>query len=371
MATKFFSSTMGGMAGVTSAAGQMIAVFDACLKDGFGSVTATSLVVASNVATLTVSGGHGFLDYQIIKVEGATPSGLNGEWRITRVNSTVCTFATSGISDQTATGTITAKTAPLGWTKPYSGTNKAAYQGNTVLGTGCLLRMDDSGTAVTRVVGYETMSNVDTGTGKFPTETQLSGGSYFSKSNNTSARAWWLIGDDQGFYWTCQYNGTNWQTSFFGDMRTVYGNPDAYRCMLHGCGAATSPSYISYLSGSTYNQMWIQRNYTLLTDTAAKATLIGPGNYSGGSSQAPALYFIYPPTVAGAGILGVKPVFVGEYQGQIRGAMPGYVALLSDTRTHADFSAGKLLTLYGYSTPVLFMYDYNVGGIGVDLGDWT
>ena len=131
---------MSGAPVLSGTAGTLIAVLDACLVNGFGSVTLNSLVVQNNVATATVSGGHGFAMIvgvnnvspgvgPVVRIDGATPAALNGDWRLASVpNSTTFTFAAEGIPDQTATGTITAKRAPAGWAKAFGGANKAAYQ---------------------------------------------------------------------------------------------------------------------------------------------------------------------------------------------------------------------------------------------------
>ena len=192
--------------------------------NGYGSVTLDSLVVASNVATCTKSTGHGFTAIgstgPVIRVSGSTPAGLNADWRITVVSSTVFTFVTTGISDQTATGTIAAKRAPAGFSKAFSATNKAAYRSDDVTGTRLYCRIDDTGTTNARVRGYEAMSDVDTGTGLFPTDAQISGGGYVPKSSSASAVAWTLVSDGRMIYLLTQYsNGSYWEGGFvFGDI---------------------------------------------------------------------------------------------------------------------------------------------------------
>jgi hypothetical protein len=47
---------------------------------------------------------------------------------------TTLTFDAPGISDQTATGTISLKLAGAGWSKAFTGTNLAAYKSNNVAG---------------------------------------------------------------------------------------------------------------------------------------------------------------------------------------------------------------------------------------------
>ena len=60
---KVFQNITGTDAGVpqlSGTAGALITVLDACLVNGYGSVTLDSITVTSNVATCTKSTGHGF-----------------------------------------------------------------------------------------------------------------------------------------------------------------------------------------------------------------------------------------------------------------------------------------------------------------------
>ncbi len=78
-AVKYYDSTMSGAPSLSGTAGALVGVLDACLVDGFGSVTVDSLTVASNVATATISGGHQFAMIgntgPVITIAGANPSG--------------------------------------------------------------------------------------------------------------------------------------------------------------------------------------------------------------------------------------------------------------------------------------------------------
>lgn len=200
---KYFHSGMSGAPSITGAAGTLIAVLDACLANGFGSQTVT-IVVASSVATVTLSNvsTNPFDEHTVAAVSGATPSGLNGEKRVLTKTATGFTFDATGVSDGTATGTISAKLAGAGWTKLFSGTNLAAYQSSNVTSTKCVLRVDDTGVNNARVVSYESMSDINTGVGPCPTSAQVSGGLYWPKSSASggSARSWVLVADDKAFY---------------------------------------------------------------------------------------------------------------------------------------------------------------------------
>lgn len=95
-----------------------------------------------------------------------------------------------------------------GWSKPYTGTNKAAFR-NSVAdgGTGMYLRVldDGSGTGGAREAlcrAYASMSDVDTGTIETPTAAQLAAAMVWRKSDTTdsTARAWVLVADELTFY---------------------------------------------------------------------------------------------------------------------------------------------------------------------------
>jgi hypothetical protein len=127
---KFFHNGMAGLnrllfrngAGAeTTVRQRFFDVMNAVFVAGFNTVSVQSLTVTNNVATVTFANStHGFEVDTVIQVTGATPSGLNGEQRVTSVAGPVITFTTEGISNGSASGTITAKYAPLGWA--YVGT---------------------------------------------------------------------------------------------------------------------------------------------------------------------------------------------------------------------------------------------------------
>lgn len=198
---KYFHSAMRGAPALSGTAGTLVALLDACLLTGFGQVTLTSLVVSGGVATATVSAGDTFDEYAVILIDGATPAGLNGEQRVLSSTSTTFTFATTA-PDGTATGTITAKYAPVGgWEKEFSGTNKAVYKSIDPQANGHALRVDDSSGQYAAVSGYVSMTDVDSGTGPFPTTAQFSAGGFWSKSAAASSTAvgWRAFADPRAF----------------------------------------------------------------------------------------------------------------------------------------------------------------------------
>lgn len=92
--------------------------------------------------------------------------------------------------------------APAGWTKAFTGTGKAAYRMATGAGkSGAYLRIVDqldSGRGA-RWRGYESMTDVDTGTNPVPTVAQVSGDGFYcwkSWTNDGTARYWQAWADD-------------------------------------------------------------------------------------------------------------------------------------------------------------------------------
>ncbi|QRQ86245.1 hypothetical protein [Cupriavidus oxalaticus] len=334
MAVKMYSSYAagGGHPVMSGVSGALIALLDACLKDGYGLKTVDSIVVAGGVATLTINAGHSFEIGSTALISGATPIGLNGDKKVLTASTTQVTFDAAGISDQTATGTITAKVSPLGWLKPFSGTNLAAYTSAAPDSYGMYLRVDDTGTIDGRVVGYESMTDVNTGTGAFPTVAQLSGGMYAGKSyqGNSTARNWILVGDERFFYLWVETNalaaGLMWG---FGDL-LGYNPGDLWGAALCGQNASQvnytgqySSECLSYSSNisqyymprAAYGQpgaLKVQRLGGMFWNTQAAS----------GASQYSASMLKFPNNADNA--LLITPVYlVVAGQGQ-RGRLPGF-----------------------------------------------
>jgi hypothetical protein len=270
---KYMHSAMTGAPTLSGVAGTLISVLDAFLVNGFGSQTASSVVVASNVCTVTVPSSHPFEVDSTITIAGATPAGLNGDWTVSAIGANTVSFVTSGISNQTATGTITVKLTPAGWAKVYSGTNLAVYRSPDVTGTRRYLRVDDTGTTNARVVGYEAMTDVNTGTNPFPSALQVSGGAYWPKANaaNATARGWTLVGDAKTFYLhthtatvSIGSAGLIWGFGDFSSER--YGDP--YACVLFAsptdvaAGTAAHGSSLDYSRIDNTTDQWVCRSYT-------------------------------------------------------------------------------------------------------------
>lgn len=239
---------MPGAPSLTRAAGSLISLLDALLVDGWGSQTATSVVVAGGIATATFSTDHAAALHAVVLVAGVTGDmvALNGEQKITSVEANKIRWATA-VADGTATGTITVKMAAAGWAKPFTGTNLAVYKSAHPAAHGQFLRINDTTAGTARAVGYENMTAISTGTGLFPSSAQVSGGYYWGKSEETTGTnpVPWLFGSDgRTFYLLVQSSyvyrsgdAPNSTVLAFGDMVPESPAGDAFATLISGAVA--------------------------------------------------------------------------------------------------------------------------------------
>ncbi len=230
----------------------------------------------------------------------------------------------------------------MSWTKPYTGTNKAAYKQPS--GTNQFyLRVDDTGTTNASVVGYETMSDVDTGTGPFPTAAQVSGGLYWPKSSSGSAAPWIFLSNGKIGYLFVKYNGTNWLCVGFGDFST-YKTSDAYHTLIIGeTSAPSSTTVFSNLATSITSANtghYVARSYTQI------GSAINVGKFSNyilaaAVSNLGAGGCTYPAPVDGG--LHLAPVWISETTSGVgaRGLLPGiWSPMHNRPLTHGDTFSG-------------------------------
>lgn len=309
---KVFQSTDSGAPVLSGTAGALIGVLDACLQNGYGEVTIDSLVVASDVATVTDSTGHGFTMLgavgPVVRISGATPSALNGDWRITVTSTTQFTFVTTGISDQTASGTIVCKRAPAGFTKAFSGTNLAAYRSDDVTGTRLYLRVEDTGTTSATTIMYEVMTDADTGTGLAPTTGNL----LVEKLSY-----WQIIADSKMIYCFFGSSASSWQSGLvFGDP-IPYKSGDAYHSLMIGSISLYGSYHNALLFANSTDAAWFARSYTQLGSAVSSARYSHYNNNGsiGAGTQ------VYPNPVDNS--LHVAPIECWQGTSYARGIMPG------------------------------------------------
>ena len=383
---KHFHSGMLGAPVLSGTAGSLLNVLDACLRDGFGLITATSLVVTAGVATLSFTGSHAATVDSVVLVAGSDIAALNGEQKVTAVGPGFVKFSTS-VLPATASGTITCKMAAAGWLSPFTDTNIRTYKSADPASTGMILRVDDTGTNWARVVGYEQMTDISTGTGAFPTNAQIAGGGYWSKSYvaNTAAAPWVLVADGRKFilhinsYFPENASYLQGNTRGFGDDISQRPSGDPYACSLNysrqnTVGAQTDGGLDSYDLAN--NAM--PRIYTGL----GTAEVVDCSPYMGhvrGRSGADGQFGAFPNQINGGMHLS-KKYFSGS--GYIRSDLPGlyHVPMLGlfdyyrtrDILTGDGALAGRKLIAFnpaaaGYSPP----HYSNTGVSWVDItGPW-
>jgi hypothetical protein len=165
--------------------------------------------------------------------------------------------------------------ASLGWSLAYTATNKRVYRSQ---GNAMFYRFDSASTTgaqYTNVSGFESMSDVDTGTGRFP----ASGTNCFmgvSSTTDTTVRPWCIIGDEKGFYFFSWYSNTtspvntknNTMGYYIGDIISIIPG-DVYNSGL--IGFYSSESLYSYLPTFDTSYKYLCRN----KDGAAGAITCG------------------------------------------------------------------------------------------------
>ena len=175
-------------------AGKMIALLDACLVNGFNLHPVDQIVVSGGVATATTSDEHGFRDYTVIRVVGCAELALNGDWKSDVVAGTTFSWSTT-VADGVYGGAMSAKTAPLGWTKEFSGTNVAVYRPKD--GVRHYFRFDDNNVSHPALAGFVGKTDAsNAGVGRFP----LSGICNFGKTFSNDATGWFVVGDGACVY---------------------------------------------------------------------------------------------------------------------------------------------------------------------------
>lgn len=339
----WYDSSETGAPTLNNAAGSLDAVLYACLVTGFRTITLDSITVSSNVATATFSGGHGYGDKRMVEISGATPSGLNGRKLITVTGASTFTFPTSGIADGAASGTITAKRSPLGWTRPLNSGNVSMYARTDVTATGMKLRIDDSGSGAASATSararmVESYTDLNTFTGAAPGASAFGGnGVYIPKgANSTDAKRWVLVGDGRTIYFFTEassypassYSGMPQGIWAFGDIEP-YRAGDPFACMLAGSesdsGVNSSGLGATNPVGSTPSQ-----DHTALPrafngiGSPVRAAMVGPGSRRVGSGG-PA----YPSPVDN-GMAIATPVLIAENNSAFNHPLRGHMRGLGD-----------------------------------------
>lgn len=148
---KFYVHTNNNAPQLTNNFGCMLNVLDAALINGIQVGTINSMTSSGKVVTVVFGASHNLMQYQVIKITGASQAEYNVEARILTIpNASTITFELAAAPATTvATGTISCSLPPLGWEKPFSsihasGGGKGAYRSkNTLLASRPFLRVAD------------------------------------------------------------------------------------------------------------------------------------------------------------------------------------------------------------------------------------
>lgn len=342
MTTKLYHSAMLGAPVLSGTAGALREALKSCAVTGFGLRTAASLVVAGGVATLTLSTdvANAQLVNTVVLVDGvaAPMAALNGEQRVTAGSSTTLQFATT-VADGTATGTITVKTASAGWQSLFDGTltNVLALKPSVPETTGCVLRIDDTGTINARVRAYESMSDISSGVGVTPLESQCSGGLWWPKSGtaNATARPWFMVADARGVYLAVAPQGTDRYTLIYaGDVASLKSG-DAYGFAITGnqadqtAATAAPDGCCGYSHRSARTGAYLVRAHTAIGQAIAAQRIGSHHNgatadvYAGSAGYS---YGTYPNGPNNGLLTGALELFGAG----IRGTLPGLLHPVQD-----------------------------------------
>jgi hypothetical protein len=233
MLPQFFNESMqGAPASNLASQGNTIAILDACLVNGFNSQTGLSLARTGSLVTVTKT-GHGYIDWQLVTIAGATQTEYNGVFRVRRLNANSFTYnLAAGLTPATpATGTITGLTTPLGWAKVFFATNKAVYRAPSGT-TRHYIRFDATNTSTDETLWcevFKSMTSVTAGTDPYPTTTRGGSGVAGDRArhmkphtkNASTDMGWALVGDDRRFVWLPAFNATRRTPLWFGEFKSL------------------------------------------------------------------------------------------------------------------------------------------------------
>lgn len=368
---KFFTNTMQGAPQLTNAWGDLTTMLDACLVNGFNLKSVDSITRVGDVATVNISAGHLYQVNQVLLIAGATQAEYNGEVRVLTTTSNAFTFAVTGTPTTPATGTITAKAAPLGFEIAFTGTNKRAYRSKNVMSNRPYLRVDNSldplyNTAYAKkgkVTMAEGMSDIDTFVGArapyaptTPNWNEIATGSgasvvdgwykwYYARAENASDttapatlnRSWVLVGDDRGFYLFTEWNGTYGRAGYvFTDFES-YRAGDGFNTLLTATdwpGAASATLAVTGADSYSYiNRSLDFTGKVLMKDHLQVGGTVRAGftslNTNNGQSVSGYATGIPWPNGPDYSLL-LHPTYLRQENGHLRGKMPGMMWVLND-----------------------------------------
>lgn len=366
MPLQIFKSTDTNAPVLKGTAGALTDLLDACLINGYTTASVTGITRSSTTATATIAANTTLATGDWVTISGANETDYNVTAQITVLSSTQFTYAVSNSPATPATGTILYRKAPAGWATAYTGTNKRVYRSPNSASNRFYMRIDDNTTVGSvreaYVRGYETMSDVDTGTGPFPTVAQSTNGLLWHKSasSDTTARAWTLIADDKTFYFIPLpvVTGQNVYHAYGFGHFISYKASDGYNTFLSGSNGPSA--YSTTVSNTAYAGLSYDHGMNA-TAVNANVMLYVPRAYAqtGGAVQIGATSMKSTANLTSLGMatsgivypngpdsgLWLNPVSVVDFSGSavnIRGRFPGMY-----THAHSTIPQSNYDTLTG------------------------
>ena len=278
MPIKVFRSDQLGAPLINGVPGTLVAALDAILVNGYGQVGVSSIARVGATATVMTAAAHGLATGDTCLIAGASQQAYNGEHVVTVTGATSYTIAVAGEPVTPASGSIISKRAPGGFTKAFAATNKAVYRAIDNASRKHYFRVVDSGLTPgggreATLHGFEQMTDVDTGTGMYPSAGQYQSGYFWQKSDTTdsSGRGWVIITDGKTVYGFAYIQSrTDGTTSYASlDLPGINMGAVAFGDLLE---QKVGDAYASFVTGSSQSNNFSSSQYSGLFCQATSIT---------------------------------------------------------------------------------------------------
>lgn len=326
----FFRADDVGAPQLTNAMGSLIALFDACLVNGYNTKAMADIVsVASwgNVVEIIFTANHGYRELQNLSITLPDPE-YSGYFTVTNATATSITFKLDTVpTNKTVIPDASSliKVAGTGWTKEFSEINKAAYSPPYRETGNYYMSIDDSlpiASGCAKVRGYETMVSATSGTNAFPTTAQQPI-STICKSIDAIAKNWYLVADkDMMFFFVnpTAYINNSYFSFAFGHPRSKMTISDDYGCYISAANTTESPSYNGGIKPDSLNSLsvsgYFARAFTQI-GVAVESVMYGCG--AGGFGNVSTERFPSPADNS----LNVSPVYLSQKTYGTRAVLQG------------------------------------------------
>lgn len=329
----YLHSGMTGAPQLIAGNGNMNALLHACLVTGFNTQVVSSATASGGVVTFNFASAPGFSALDAVTIAGSAAAVADGKFRVQSAASNQVLVAIPGVPDGAVGGSITLKFSPLGWARPYSGTNLGAYQQGGLASHKRFLRVYDGVVNTTQrysVRAYEAMTAISTGTGPFPTTAEAGGNGveHIPRCVGAGNGPWFIVGTPRAFYLVNGYADDYTVATEWSDVNSAR---DAGALFFGECSRIQKPGdvYASVVSGSFYfpsGGFYAPRAYTGVSGSRPVQHLVGPGgqDYAGARHT-------YPDPASGGLALTDAPFIRETFNGVqcTRGFLPGILCPLN------------------------------------------